>query len=183
MPITLLSENEAECFDIEFLLTNTQLLKYSKHDRDIPFRTAYEMADSLLIKHPEWYLAGSLALMISGEIRRGQVSDIDFASNNHPWTSTFRRNSITGMFASNGLPQMAMAYYPQYPGTPYYHYKYGDRIDLFVHKKPIRCQLTAFDCLRLQNIDDVLKWKQIFNREKDKLDLSAINLEDSLFEI
>jgi len=149
---------------IEKIITNE--LYEERHERDVPFLTAYKMAESLLIKNPGWYLAGSLALMISGEIRRDQVSDIDFVSNNFPDSSFYAR-----------------AYYPQYPGTTYYHYKCGDRIDLFVHKKPIRCQLTAFDCLRLQNIDDVLKWKQIFNREKDKLDLSAINLEDSLFEI
>jgi len=143
--------------------------KYKDRPRKISFNAAFTIARCLQRENRDWLLCGSLALMVANVIRRGFVSDIDFVSN------TFPRREIN---------KGAMTSHYNKAGN-YYHYEIRHNVDLFIHNKKVfsdpRLFLTG---VRLQNLADVIFWKNQYNRKKDQEDLSQIDhLPDILFEI
>jgi hypothetical protein len=156
--------------------------RYEKHERLIPFEFAIRRALRWQKDHPTWYVCGSVALMAAGHIYKGDVSDIDFVTNEFP--------------GSYYQPYKGKYVHPKpgdKPFPPYYHYEpagAGGQICLFVFHGPhdrIVYESNYYHGLKLQSIADVLKWKRLFNRQKDKADLnlmSSLNvLPDELFEI
>jgi hypothetical protein len=132
------------------------------------YGSAIDLARTLQAKHPEWLVCGSLALMLGGYMKVRRLSDIDFA---------------TPHFSS--IPKFERLYRTEYKNDAsekYYHVSSGEGWDLFVHDE-ITHQPGFYHNLRLQNIQEVLHWKRIFNREKDQIDLAGQYLPEELFEI
>ena len=147
----------------------------SGHERTIPFVNAVKVAQQWQTENPDWLVCGSLALMASGHMLKVDVSDIDFVSNRCP----------------NQIHYNGNIYPKSNEGHPYYHFEPANRICLFVfptETHQIKVEPRRFHGLKLQNIENVLYWKKIFNRKKDREDLVNINsinniLPDNLFEI
>jgi len=142
---------------------------YTPHVRKICYDDAIALAVEYQVKNPEWLLCGSLALMISGYLNSGAVSDIDFATNTFP--KQMYTNSTKYRKAELGF-------------NSYYHLEVDEVVDLFVHDRPVISSRRRFQHgLRTQRIEHIFKWKKHFNRDKDKNDLMQIHLPESLFEI
>ncbi len=147
---------------------------YYKPHKSMNFRygDAVALAQSLQTKHPEWLVCGSLALMLSGYLPVRQLSDIDFATRDFSSIPRFNR-----MYSTEYKNQMTS------PGlsAKYYHVSSKDGWCLFVHQN-VSHAAGFYQHLRLQNIGEVLLWKKLFNREKDRDDLKS-HLPEELFEI
>ena len=141
-----------------------------KHERKICYDDARAIAIEIQVNHPEWLVCGSLALMLCGYLKTADVSDVDFVTNSFP----------------EPLPDYSYKYNksPHKNLCSYYHVEYKEFVDLFIHPRPVFSELgKTYRGLRIQKIEDVLYWKNHFNRDKDKSDLLQIHLDDSLFEI
>jgi len=137
------------------------------------YGNAVDLARSYQTKYPEWLVCGSLALMLSGHMAVRRLSDIDFVTRDFFSIPKFERLYRTEYKALNMPPEKDIKYY---------HVSSNDGWCLFVHQNVTHAP-GFYQHLRLQNIQEVLYWKRIFNREKDRVDLSSQYLPEELFEI
>ena len=146
---------------------------YTPHVRKICYKDAIAIALQHQICNPEWFVCGSLALMLSGITKAGDVSDVDFVTNTFPKRVQF--------YTTKYHKHIELSEGNQW--CSYYHCEYSEFVDLFIHSQPVSIETYKYRGLHIQNIQDVIKWKRHFNRDKDKTDLSQIYLPESLFEI
>lgn len=147
---------------------------YETKERNIKYDDAFDIAYKHQKQYPDRILCGSVALMISRKIPMGPVSDIDFVSNSFPAQNL----------------RCSGKYQKHENGSHFYHFELDSNIDLFVTDKRIKLQApVAYWGIAIQSIEDILYWKGLFNRDKDRDDLLAMSmslamsLEDDLFEI
>lgn len=133
-------------------------------------------------ENPNFLLAGSLALILSDTLPNRSVHDIDIVVNIKDFKNTdyFRNSSVYN--------------YSDITSNEYDSYSYWDYrceinlLNFLVFPDNIKLNKGLLKIednkIIIQDIDDILKWKQKYNREKDLKDLDNITakaLEDALF--
>lgn len=141
-------------------------------------------AHELQKKHPRFYLAGSAALILSDLLPNRPMSDLDFVlkhSDLPRW-----RNFFSNLMVSQ-YPKSFEDGYESYDATLKIN-NGSVKINLLVFddNKLIRTTYVKADHLpiAIQNTEDIIAWKQKYNRPKDIVDLEAMSqraLEKALF--
>lgn len=140
--------------------------------------------EDLQAKYPELILCGSAALMLTGALPYRPMHDIDFVLN--------RRN-----FKDSGVWLKTKSYsevdndgytsYILYRGKNYPLIKQDINILVFDDAIELNSEsVKSFGkrAIKMQRQQDILRWKEKYNREKDIKDLDAIAskaLEDAIF--
>jgi hypothetical protein len=139
--------------------------KLNKLKKPIKYEYALALAKLKMKECPDLMLSGSLALILAGAIPKRDVSDIDFTiQNTKLYNLKTERNSSRLDYNYNNYRCLTVI---------------NDLIDndvyynVFVHNKwSLRAQYI--DGIKVQHIDDIIKYKKQFNRDKDKEDLGIL---------
>lgn len=118
--------------------------KGSKKKKELLYGEAIRKAKRIQLDHPKRLLCGGLALNLYGVIKRDTFSDLDFVT--YEWRVV--DNEVISMTSSK----------------PYLHC-------LFL--SPEIEEGKTIEGLRLQDLKQILYWKQRYGRDKDKKDLEA----------
>lgn len=140
----------------------------SSHTNRLPLKSAILRARQIQGRHPRRLLCGSLALILYDVVSKKYVNDLDFCiaimDHNHA-----KYNSDSSYTDDQG--KIVWMHYNK--KFPYPHC-------LFVHNYDVQRNSEIIDGIRCQNLINVIKWKKIFNREKDVTELA--HLPESLFD-
>ena len=138
-------------------------------------------------QNPCLLLCGSAALIMSGALPMRAIGDIDFVINHRDLDSLKGFQS----YSRDPYPKEEHDGYQSYHASWYSSYNFFSRTRLDVN-------LLVFDneiilnrdtaiytnmTYNIQKVDDILHWKQEYNREKDKEDMELIvtkSLEETL---
>ena len=135
--------------------------------------------------NPRLYLAGSVALMASGLLPERKIGDIDFVINEEDFKDielikNIRMDTV-GPYAE---PKHLNEGYTSYHGVSGIY-----SINLLVYNKDVEITHEVLNYenkdFLIQKLDNILYWKEKYNRDKDIKDLEIINtilLEKAFFQ-
>lgn len=126
-------------------------------------------------KNPKFLLGGSVALVLTGSLPEREIGDIDFILN---------KNQLNGNlfgFSSLRFEPYAPNVDDRYASYRAYYNLNGlsYEVNLLVFDNDIALnedKIIYFNnkSIKIQKVDDILQWKQKYNRDKDITDLNNI---------
>lgn len=136
------------------------------------YHTALTLTKEIVKNNPDYILCGSVALILAGVIPERDVSDLDFVA----FKSNLSEDELQMVnYAHNSWWQTEKTGYKTYKKSITEGIYSGCYYNLFVHdKKVLRTQVI--NGIIIQNVNDILKYKLIYSREKDIADLNKARI-------
>ncbi len=129
----------------------------------IEYSYALQIAKLIIKNNPNYVLCGSTALILSKTMPKRKVNDLDFC--------------CPSELFKLGTKQTYGDYGPM-KNEGYLCYKItGDKgfyYNVFVHDKKFDLKITTVDGVKIQDPQQILKFKKEYNRTKDKEDFSRM---------
>ena len=133
--------------------------------------------------NPDFLLCGSIALILKGLLPNRDVSDIDFVTNHRfAIESNLKLNSTRaygGFYGGDRHTSLMCSYSPL-----------NIKVNILAFPDDVEFQTENLNILNItnikcQNFQDIVNWKEKYNRSKDQIDLDKLHIkliEDALHE-
>lgn len=135
------------------------------------YNDALNLAKKILELRPNYVIAGSVALILQGVIAERDIHDLDFACTRDSFTYKAELNwggryDLESDYNTVRNDENTCFKVRQDNGFYY---------DVFVFDEADKLEYTELNGIKVQSINQVLKYKRQFAREKDILDLEHID--------
>ena len=132
--------------------------------KETNYKEMLSIAKYIMINNEEYYLCGSLALILSGKIKERNVNDIDFIVNKDRFVrKKLKLDDSYGESIFNGYT----CYKTSGDSDGFYY-------NVFVHDDSSRIKAKRINGIRCQDPNQILEYKKEWGRRKDVDDIKSL---------
>jgi hypothetical protein len=129
------------------------------------FPEALYYAMKIQKQYPEYILCGSVALILAGKIKVRDVHDLDFVTSSRLISKSEIEKRL--LKTEEYINEIENDDYTCYVST----YNSCHKFNLFFFEETKSSAKTIDMKIKIQDPDDIMKWKKKYNRPKDKKDI------------